>query len=120
MQESPETKIIIISGQEDIKVAIDLFKKGAHDYIQKDADTQQRLWMAIQNLRETIELKKEVESLKKEVEKKYDFQHSIIGNSYAIKKIFSLMEKAIINQYYCINYRRNRNGKRIGCKINSF
>lgn len=95
MQESPETKVIIISGQEDIKVAIDLFKKGAHDYIQKDADTQQRLWMAIQNLRETIELKKEVESLKKEVEKKYDFQHSIIGNSTAIKKIFALMEKAI-------------------------
>jgi DNA-binding NtrC family response regulator len=95
LQESPETKIIIISGQEDIRVAIDLFKKGAHDYIQKDADTQQRLWMAIQNLRETIELKKEVESLKKEVEKKYDFQHSIIGNSSAIKKIFVLMEKAI-------------------------
>lgn len=95
LQESPETKIIIISGQEDIRVAIDLFKKGAHDYIQKDADTQQRLWMAIQNLRETIELKKEVESLKKEVEKKYDFQHSIIGNSSAIKKIFALMEKAI-------------------------
>jgi DNA-binding NtrC family response regulator len=93
MQESPETKVIIISGQEDIKVAIDLFKKGAHDYIQKDGDTQERLWMAIQNLRETIELKKQVESLKKEVEKKYDFQH-IIGNSNAIKKIFSLMAKA--------------------------
>ncbi|HYJ65143.1 MAG TPA: sigma-54 dependent transcriptional regulator [Parafilimonas sp.] len=93
MQESPETKVIIISGQEDIKVAIDLFKKGAHDYIQKDSDTQERLWMAIQNLRETIELKKEVESLKREVEKKYDFQH-IVGNSNAIKKIFSLMAKA--------------------------
>ena len=93
IQESPETKVIIISGQEDIKVAIDLFKKGAHDYIQKDSDAQERLWMAIQNLRETIELKKEVESLKKEVEKKYDFQH-IIGNSNAIKKIFSLMAKA--------------------------
>jgi len=38
-------------------------------------------------------LKKEVESLKREVEKKYDFQH-IVGNSNAIKKIFSLMAKA--------------------------
>lgn len=94
MQESPETKVIIISGQEDIKVAIDLFKKGAHDYLQKDPDTQERLWMAVQNLRETIELKKEVESLKKEVAQKYDFNNIIIGNSKAIKKIFGLMAKA--------------------------
>ena len=94
LQENADTKVIIISGQEDIKVAIDLFKKGAHDYIVKDEDAKQRLWMAIQNLRETIELKKEVASLKTEVAKKYDFTNIIIGNSIAIKRIFSLMAKA--------------------------
>lgn len=91
---SPETNVIVISGQEDIKVAIDLFKKGAHDYIVKDEDTQQRLWMAIQNLRETLSLKREVESLKQEVEKKYNFQTAIIGNSPSIKHVFNLMAKA--------------------------
>ncbi|MEO8713249.1 MAG: sigma-54 dependent transcriptional regulator, partial [Parafilimonas sp.] len=91
---SPESQVIIISGQEDIKVAIDLFKKGVHDYIVKDADTEQRLWMAIQNLRENLALKKEVEDLKQEVERKYNFQNIIIGNSNAIKKIFGLMAKA--------------------------
>lgn len=91
---SPETQVIIISGQEDIKVAIDLFKKGVHDYIVKDADTEQRLWMAIQNLRENLALKKEVENLKQEVERKYNFQNVIIGNSNAIKKVFGLMAKA--------------------------
>jgi len=91
---SPETQVIIISGQEDIKVAIDLFKKGVHDYIVKDADTEQRLWMAIQNLRENLALKKEVEDLKQEVERKYTFQNIIIGNSNAIKKVFNLMAKA--------------------------
>lgn len=94
LQENSETKVIIISGQENIKVAIDLFKKGAHDYIVKDEDTKQRLWMAIQNLRETLELKKEVENLKSEVAKKYDFSNIIIGNSNAIKKIYSLIAKA--------------------------
>ncbi len=93
-QENPETQVIIISGQEDIKVAIDLFKKGAHDYIVKDEDAKQRLWMVIQNLRETIELKKEVESLKTEVAKKYDFNNIIIGNSNPIKRTFNLMAKA--------------------------
>lgn len=91
---SPETEVIIISGQEDIKVAIDLFKKGVHDYIVKDGDTEQRLWMAIQNLRENLELKKEVETLKQEVERKYTFQNIIIGNSSSIKKVFHLMTKA--------------------------
>ena len=91
---SPETQVIIISGQEDIKVAIDLFKKGVHDYIVKDADTEQRLWMAIQNIRENFDLKREVEDLKQEVERKYFFQNIIIGNSNAIKKVFSLMAKA--------------------------
>lgn len=91
---SPDTKVIMISGQEDIRVAIDLFKKGAHDYIVKDGDTQEKLWMAIQNLRENIELKQEIESLQKEVEKKYNFQKIIIGNSPAIKKVFTMMEKA--------------------------
>ncbi len=91
---SPETQVIVISGQEDIKVAINLFKKGVHDYIVKDADTEQRLWMAIQNLRENFALKKEVEDLKQEVERKYNFQNIIIGNSNAIKKVFSLMAKA--------------------------
>ncbi len=60
---SPETQVIIISGQEDIKTAIDLFKKGVHDYIVKDADTEQRLWMAIQNIKENFALKQEVEDL---------------------------------------------------------
>lgn len=92
---SPETKIIIISGQQDIQVAIDLFKKGAHDYIMKDKDTQQRLWMSIQNIRETISLKKEVEHLQQEVEKKYDFQKAVIGNSPALKQVFHMMEKAV-------------------------
>ncbi len=93
-EQSPETQIIIISGQTDIKVAIDMFKKGAHDYIVKDGDTQQRLWMAIQNLNETIALKKELETLKQEVEKKYDFQKAFIGGSAPLKQVFNLMSKA--------------------------
>jgi len=91
---SPLAHVIIISGQDNIQVAIDLFKKGVHDYIVKNADTEQRLWMAIQNLKETLQLRQEVESLQQEVEKKYNFQNIIAGNSSSIKKVFRLMEKA--------------------------
>lgn len=90
----PETKTIVISGQDDVKVAIGLLKKGAYDYIVKDADTKDRLWNAIHHLKENVNLKQELEVLKEEVARKYDFSSTIIGNSSAIKRVFSLMEKA--------------------------
>jgi two-component system, NtrC family, response regulator AtoC len=90
----PDTKVIIISGQEDVKVALDLLKKGAYDYIVKDEDAKDRLWNTINNLRENVALKKEIETLKEEVTRKYDFSNSIIGNSPAIQRVFSMMEKS--------------------------
>jgi two-component system response regulator AtoC len=91
---SPETKTVIISGQEEIKIAIDLLKKGAYEYIVKDEDTKERIWNTLQHLRENHELKKELEELKEEVARKYDFSNMIIGNSFNLKKVFGLMEKA--------------------------
>ncbi len=91
---SPDSKIIIISGQEDVKVALDLLKKGAYDYIVKDEDAKDKLWNSIINLRENVELKRELESLKEEVGRKYDFSNAIIGNSPVIQRVFSMMEKA--------------------------
>ncbi len=93
-QNSPETCVVVVSGQEDINVAIDLIKKGADDYLVKDNDTQNRLWLTVQKLREKIELKKELASLKEEVAKKYEFQKVMIGNSPAIKQVFHIIEKA--------------------------
>jgi DNA-binding NtrC family response regulator len=93
-EQSPDTKVVVISGQEDVKVALDLLKKGAYEYIVKDDDTKDRLWNAIQHLRENSDLKKEIEVLKDEVGRKYDFGKTMIGNSLAIKRVFGLMEKA--------------------------
>jgi DNA-binding NtrC family response regulator len=93
-QISPDTQVIIVSGQEDVKIALQLLKKGAYDYIVKDEDTKERLWNTIIKISETLNLKKEIEQLQCEVVKKYDFS-AIRGNSEAIKQVFSLMEKAI-------------------------
>jgi len=93
-ERSPETKTVIISGQEDIKIAIDLLKKGAYEYIVKDEDTRERIWHTLTHLKETFALKYELEELKEEVSRKYDFSNAIIGNSFTLKRVFSLMEKA--------------------------
>lgn len=90
----PEAQIIVISGQEDVQTAIQLLKLGVYDYILKDEDTKHRLLNVIQHVRSNASLKEEIVSLREEVGKKYDFSSTIIGSSNAIKKCFSLIEKA--------------------------
>ncbi len=93
---SPETEVIIISGQEDIATAVNLLKTGAFDYIVKDEDTNDRLWNLLVRLREIKDLRKEVATLKSELKKNYDFSNSIIGQSEPIKKVFGLIQKATL------------------------
>ena len=87
--------VIVISGQEEISVAVNLLKAGVSDYIIKDDNSKKILWNAILKLRETSGLRKEVEVLKEQLGQKYDFEKSIIGQSEAMKKTYSLIEKAI-------------------------
>ncbi len=86
--------VIVISGQEDIGVAVNLLKMGVTDYLIKDDNTKDLLWNAVIRIRETGRLKKEVDQLKEELGQKFSFEKSIKGQSPSLKKIFSLMEKA--------------------------
>lgn len=87
--------VIILSGQKDISVALQLLRAGAYDYIIKDAETKERLRHTVEKLKTNIDLKKEVEELKEELVGKYDFTKNIIGNSKPIQHTFKLVEKAI-------------------------
>ncbi|MEP6734578.1 MAG: sigma-54 dependent transcriptional regulator [Chryseolinea sp.] len=89
------TSVIIVSAQEKIHTAVELLKSGAFDYITKDHDTKDRLLNSINNARNKTSLIKEIDHLKKEISEKYEFEKSIIGTSVAIKKTFSLLEKAV-------------------------
>lgn len=93
-QESPSSQVIIVSGQNDVSVAVNLLKEGAYDYIVKNVDTKERIWKTIANLRERSQLTEEVEMLREAVQEKYDFSKSIVGNSPAIQSIYGLLEKA--------------------------
>lgn len=93
--QNPDIPVIIISGQEDVKTALDLLKGGAYDYIVKDDDVKERIWNAVKNIKERHHLKEEIVQLKQEVAGKYDFQKILKGNSSAIKRIFKRLEKAV-------------------------
>ncbi|MFM9910167.1 MAG: sigma-54 interaction domain-containing protein, partial [Chitinophagaceae bacterium] len=70
-------------------------KKGAYDYIIKDDNAKDLLWNSIVRIRENTSLKQKVEELKEQLETKFNFEKTIIGQSQAIRKSFSLIEKAI-------------------------
>ncbi len=86
--------VIMISGQEDIVVAVKMLKLGVTDYLVKDENTKEILWNAVIKVRETSKLKKEVAVLREELAQKFSFDKSIKGQSPALNKIFVLMEKA--------------------------
>jgi two-component system, NtrC family, response regulator AtoC len=87
--------VIVISGQEGVAVAVGLLKAGANDYLVKDDNTKELLWNAILKIREHTSLRQEVEVLKEKLEQKYSFEKTIIGQSKAIKKTFTFIEKAV-------------------------
>lgn len=91
----PNINVIIVSAQEKIHTAVELLKLGAYDYISKDHETKDRLLNSINNARNKTSLIKEIDHLKKEISEKYEFEKSIIGTSPAIKRTFSLLEKAV-------------------------
>lgn len=90
-----DIEIVIISGQDDISLAVQLLKEGAYDYITKDENIRERLHHTLKKLEINKALKQEVVQLKNAISDRYTLGQSILGNSSAIKSIFTLIEKAI-------------------------
>ena len=93
-EHNPNLPIVIVSGQEDVSTAVQLLREGAYDYFVKDDETKNRLWNIVNKIKENLALKNEIDFLKQEIGKKYEFRKVIKGNSNAIKKIFTMIEKA--------------------------
>lgn len=92
---SPNVPVIVISSQEEVAVAVNLLKMGVNDYLVKDEATKDLLWNSIIRIRETQSLKKEVEQLREELGQKFSFQKTMIGQSESLKKVFTLIGKAV-------------------------
>jgi DNA-binding NtrC family response regulator len=90
-----DVPIIAISAQEEIDVAVELLKSGVRDYIVKGDHAKEQLWKSIINIRETIDLRQEVEELKEQLGQKFSFENTIIGQSASIKNTFRLLQKAV-------------------------
>jgi two-component system, NtrC family, response regulator AtoC len=92
---NPNINVIILSGQQDIRTAVNLLKEGAHDYITKDNETKERLLNTLNHLKNHIRLVEQVDTLKAQLNEKYEFGKYVIGNSKPMQQVFRLMEKAV-------------------------
>ncbi len=90
----PDIPVVVISGQEDVRIATALYREGITDYIVKDHDTPNRIQYLMKHLSEKFDLKREIDDLREEVEKKYHYQDVIKGRSPVIRQVFNMIDKA--------------------------
>lgn len=84
--------VIIVSGQENLEVVVDTYKKGAHDYIMKNDNLFANLENSIRNLNMNVKLRKEVEYLKDQIIDRNRYSN-ILGSSNAILRVLKLIQK---------------------------
>ncbi len=97
-KDSPLTSVVVISAQENINTAISLLRTGAYDYIVKDEEARERLWNTINNIRQQVALRREVDELREQIGKKYDLNNLITGACAEMQKVFQLIDKAAKTQ----------------------
>ncbi len=89
---NPEALSIILSGQKDLNVVVDAYKRGADRYLIKDENALVELGQNIENFRKTILARQELLSLKDMIIENHRYEN-IIGESIAMQKMFHLMHK---------------------------
>ncbi len=109
-------EVIILSGQNDVAIAVQLLKDGAHDYIVKNEETKNRLLYSIERLKNNIDLKKKVEVLTEKLESQNIVDKTIIGNSKPMQRVFRLIEKAIKTSISVSIYGETGSGKEVIAK----
>ncbi len=87
-EKNSDIPVIMISGHGTIETAVDAVKKGAFDYVAKPPDLN-RLLITIRNALDRNNLAKETKVLKR----KFSRVQEMIGDSEAMKRIHSTIEK---------------------------
>jgi|ERR1017187_3772263 DNA-binding NtrC family response regulator len=64
MELNPETKVIMLSAQDKMEVAVNLIKFGAYDYVIKNDNVFNRLKLVISNAANSIKVAKELKNYK--------------------------------------------------------
>ncbi len=84
--------VIMVSGQEDLEVVLETYKKGASDYIMKNDNMFVNLENSVKSLSMNVTLRREVETLKDQIIDRNRYSN-ILGNSNSILRVLRLIQK---------------------------
>ena len=95
-QLSPDSQVIILSGQIDVPTAVRLLKMGATDYIAKDNETKERLLHALNSIKSDIHERAEAAQAQQQISPpaKSISNSTMLGSSKPMSEVFQLLEKA--------------------------
>ena len=117
---NPDLHVIVLSGQDKVDTAVELFKLGIFDYIVKDEHAMEKLWYSVHKATNHVELSQEVMKLRRELNKKHDFRKEIIGSSESIQNVFGLIDKASNNNISVVITGETGTGKELVAKAVHF
>jgi len=92
-EESPQTNVIVVTGQASAETAVEAMKEGAFDYITKPFNFE-KLKIQVAKAIEKSHLVAENLFLRQQLRGKYKFDN-FIGTSMAMQQVFSRMEKIL-------------------------
>ena len=90
----PGTEVIVISGQEDVRTAVNMLQQGAYDYLVKDENTLDRLWNIVSKVEQQARLRRENSQLRQQIGARYSASQAILGEHSSIQAVHTLIAKA--------------------------
>jgi DNA-binding NtrC family response regulator len=105
---SSDTPVVMISGHGNIDTAVEAIKKGAYDFLEKPLDLN-RLLITIRNAMDKSTLITQTQVLKNKVSKMYE----IVGESEAIEKVKSMIDKVAPTEARVLITGSNGTGKEL-------
>jgi DNA-binding NtrC family response regulator len=111
-EQEVEVPIVMISGHGNIETAVECIKKGAFDFIEKPIDLN-RLLITVRNALDKSNLVTETKILKRKVAKR----HQMIGQSEAIEKVRSMIDRVAPTDARVLITGKNGTGKEVVARL---
>jgi DNA-binding NtrC family response regulator len=84
--------VIIVTAHGSERLAVEAVKTGAYDYLSKPFELED-LRLVVKNAAETVQLRRENFSLRRRIEVERSQRGALIGNSEAMQRVRSMIEK---------------------------
>jgi DNA-binding NtrC family response regulator len=112
---SPNSMVIVCSGQENLRIALNFQENGANKYIIKDELMLLNLETEVKNLTMHVTLRREVEFLQDQIIDRHRYSN-ILGNSQPILRVLRLIQKVEKNNMMVLITGQSGTGKELVAK----